>query len=446
MSRVCVRILSVFLLIIAFSLTTFGSASAQDSCGMEGGEEVTFLVPTDVLAAAESVLCSVAEENGIFLSFASEAPNVYNDFLQEAPASLLYVPSLSQLNDLVEMNALVTLDEIDDSTISEYWRGMGLISLDGENANRYGLPVDAYVTSSLVWYNPQVFESNGFTVPSTYDDFLFLLQQVSDSGLIPVALNEATLTNAFFDILSRSQGDETIRQLLTEEGSFMDESVVAGLQTFQDLALNYFRVYGAEDGDARLAPFGPDPSAAMTVASGSTDQVLASMGAIDLLDYGTQYAFFPLPTADGSPGATQSAASFVAATVDTDGTRVLLNYLASPEGAAAWAQARNQLSPNGEVEIDYESRPALNDLAALMQGVAETQHFLLTAGVTVGDAYSDINDSLRMLATGETDAESAAGTMQDSFSQSSRRWYRCQLRWKGLVLCYPSPSPCRTYC
>lgn len=406
------------------------------SCGNGEGEPVSLFVPDYNRPAAESVLCSFAEQNAIALTINVFPQGEYTQDLTafvgsgQAP-TLAYVPNLPLLNDLYTTGNLIPLDDLEyiNETLGVNWLGMGVIDAGASEPERFGLPIEAYVTSSLVWYNPKLFDAYGYSVPTTYDEFRSLLQQIrgNESGLAPVAINQSSLANVFVDILSHTQSIDAVQTLFSMDGSFEAQPVLDALKEFQDVASNYFQVYS--DGDARRAPFGENPQAFMTISGSSTDLVIQDL-VNDLGSYGDQYAFFPLPTSDGSTGIVEGAASFMSAFQDSSGGKQILNYLASSEGAAAWAQATNTLSPNPAVN-GYENRPALNDINNLVNSSSGDPNLILTPSTAFGDAVGSLNQELAGLQNGSSSPEGAAANMQGAYSSASRRYCVMQCKKYG---------------
>ncbi len=79
---------------------------------------------------------------------------------------------------------LIPLDQLDANleNYSQSWLDLGTV--DGEVL---GVFVKSDI-KSIVWYSPLVFETEGYTVPTTWDEFVALVDQISADGGVPLSM------------------------------------------------------------------------------------------------------------------------------------------------------------------------------------------------------------------------------------------------------------------
>jgi alpha-glucoside transport system substrate-binding protein len=97
----------------------------------------------------------------------------------------------------------------------------------------------------------------------------------------------------------------------------------------------------------------------------------AAMSQYPELEYGTDIAFFDVPTKDGSPGVMQVGGDAMAVFNDTPAVRAFVNYLTSGKGARMWAASGFDLSPNSKVTgLSYTDDIASDKANALAKASA----------------------------------------------------------------------------
>ncbi|WAA12529.1 ABC transporter substrate-binding protein [Fervidibacillus halotolerans] len=147
---------------------------------------------------------------------------------EELNASWVAAGKMEPLNDLYEKegwNDKFPQDLID------------MVSVDG---NIYSVPVNIH-RSNVLWYNKKIFEENGLSVPTTFDEFFDVAEQLKEKGITPLALGDKepwTATHVFENILLAKLGPENYGKLWTGELSFTDNRVVEAAEIFKEM-LNY---------------------------------------------------------------------------------------------------------------------------------------------------------------------------------------------------------------
>jgi multiple sugar transport system substrate-binding protein len=94
----------------------------------------------------------------------------------------------------------------------------------------------------VVLYRKSLFEENGFTVPTTHEEFTALLQQAQDAGLVPLAFGDSDGWPAMgtFDILNmRLNGYDFHIGLMAGDESWTDERVTNVFEVWRDEILPF---------------------------------------------------------------------------------------------------------------------------------------------------------------------------------------------------------------
>jgi alpha-glucoside transport system substrate-binding protein len=241
-----------------------------------------------------------------------------------------------------------------DTNFADVWQTYGTV--DG---TLYGLYFKA-AHKSTVWYSPDALDQAGVEPPKTYDEMLKAGQTVSDSGLAAFSVagqDGWTLTDWFENVYLSQAGPEKYDALAAHELKWTDASVVEALTTLGKLFKDKQLIEGGRKGALNTdfpgsveKVFGPKPEAGMVyegdfVAGVAKDQFGREIG--------KDANFFPFPAVDGGTAPVVSGGD--AAVVLKDGKNAeagmaLLEFLATPEAAAVWAEAGGFLSPNKNLD------------------------------------------------------------------------------------------------
>ncbi|MEV0169893.1 ABC transporter substrate-binding protein [Streptomyces sp. NPDC050803] len=339
----------------------------------------------------QKVLDAFAEKTGAKTQFVSTGDNVSTVVGSKIEGGnapdVVMVPQVGVLQQFAEQGWLKPLsqatEESVDANYAEVWKTYG--SVDG---TFYGLYFKA-AHKSTVWYSPEALDQAGVQPPRTFDALLKAGRTVSDSGLAAFSVagqDGWTLTDWFENIYLSQAGPEKYDALAAHELKWTDASVVEALTTLGTVFKDEQLMSGGRDGALNTdfpgsveQVFGPEPEAGMVyegdfVAGVAKDQFGRSIG--------DDANFFPFPAVDGGTAPVVSGGD--AAVVLKDGknqkaAQALVEYLATPEAAAVWAEAGGFLSPNKKL-----------DPASYSDGVTRTTaKSLIAAGDTVRFDMSD---------------------------------------------------------
>lgn len=306
----------------------------------------------------QEVLGAWGAENGFEVIYQGDADweaNINTQVEGGSPPDISIFPQPGKLADFARAGSVVPLaDEAAAATAanwSEAWTVFG--NVDGV---QYGVPVKADL-KSLVWYQPAAFEAAGYTVPTTFDEFTALVQQmVADGGAKPLCVGIEsgnatgwTFTDWVEDMVLRQHGPEVYDQWVAHEIPFNDPQIVESMQTVLDL-WNEDTVF-ASSGTIAATAFQDN------------GQPLVNGDCFMHRQASFYSAFIPegTPFADGSPTAVDvfyfpdidgskpvlGAGTLAAAFNDRPEVHALLAYMSTPEYAEARQVAQQALKGGG---------------------------------------------------------------------------------------------------
>ncbi|MCW5876116.1 MAG: carbohydrate ABC transporter substrate-binding protein [Anaerolineales bacterium] len=364
--------LVVFALIVAAcaapTTTTPGTGTGVN-CGGAEGTEVTMLY---IWSGAEeesfhAALAPVLDECNITLVAESSRDQALLD-TRVASGTPYDIVIWSTTAPLVSYPAeLIPLDQVggDAGNYSDAWRA----NVAGDWL-AVGVKADP---KSLVWYSPTNFDALGYSVPSSWADFVALADQMAADGNVPFSMGFEsgdatgwTASDFIQDILLATQGPDYVFGLLDGSISYDDAGVAAAYDIYATWATDPAYALGGADGslstsfaDAILQPFSDPPAAMMVKQSGFAGSIVNEQ--YPELEYGSDYAFFPFPGAQG----VQSGADWLMVFNDTPAVRAIVGYLTSAAGGAHWASIGFGLSPNNGSAGNYGDATSA-DLAAVL--------------------------------------------------------------------------------
>ncbi len=322
-----------------------------DCMGAEEGDEITMLYQWSGVEEENlnQILQPFADACGITISAESTRDQALLDTRVQAgtPPDIAFwnVTQLQQYQDMLySMPELGVVEE----NYPDFWTTLGSV-----NGEWLGLPVKAD-PKSLVWYSPANFDEAGYTVPESWDALESLVEQMVADGQVPWSMGFEsgdatgwTGTDFIQDILLVTQGPDFVRGIIDGSIPYNDPAVAEAWEIYGQWAMDEMYTVGGADGtvstdfnDAILLVFS-DPAEAMMVkqsgfAGGTIRETYPD------LEYGTGYAFFGVPGAQGLQGGSDWMMSFS----DKAAVKALVAYLSGDAGGQKWAEVGFDLTPN----------------------------------------------------------------------------------------------------
>lgn len=247
---------------------------------------------------------------------------------------------LMPLDDLFEENGW------DDA----YPEGIRAVS-KGSDGKYYFVPVSYYAWA--VWYRPSMFQELGLEPPTTWDDFLKVIDTVKDAGKVPITIGTQMpwTAAAWFDYLNmRVNGPEFHISLMDGNESYASEAVKNAFGRWRELL----------DREA----FIPQPEAyawqdaVRPLVQGDAAMYLMGRFIYDEFpdDQQDDLDFFRFPIIDEGVGIGEDAPSdgyFASANASNpDGARALLSYFGSAESQTLNVEEGGDPGVHPDVSLD----------------------------------------------------------------------------------------------
>ncbi|MER5585325.1 ABC transporter substrate-binding protein [Streptomyces asoensis] len=354
-------------LALAFGATACGGGGPVSAGGGDQALSGQTVSVAGVWSGAEQknfqkVLDAFTEKTGAKTQFVSTGDNVSTVVGSKIEGGnapdVVMVPQVGVLQQFAAQGWLQPLSPaVRRSVTANYapvWKNYGSVK-----GTLYGLYFKA-AHKSTVWYSPDALDQAGVKPPKTYDDLLEAGHAVSDSGLAAFSVagqDGWTLTDWFENVYLSQAGPEKYDALAAHELKWTDQSVVDALTTLGRLFKDKQLLAGGQKGALNTdfpgsveKVFGPKPQAGMVyegdfVAGVAKDQFGRKIG--------EDANFFPFPPVGGGTAPVVSGGDAAVVLKDGENAKAgmaLLEYLATPQAAAVWAEAGGFLSPNKKLD------------------------------------------------------------------------------------------------
>lgn len=321
------------------------------------GTEVTITGPErsePEAGALQQVLGDYGDSLGITVTYTGSADWESEVNIQAeagAPPDISFFPQPGKLADFARDGLLQPLpDDVAATTLANWtdaWLPFG--NVDG---TQVGIPAKTDI-KSLIWYQPAAFEAGGYTIPTTFDEFIALTGEMIANGDTPLCMGieSGTATGWPFtdwveEMMLRFEPVEVYDQWVNHEIPFNDDRVVAQMQAVLDL-FNTDGMVFAPGGTISSTFFGQNAPA---LAAGDCMMHRQASFFSNQFDEGQAFAdgsedaidVFYFPSNDGAP--VLGAGILAAAFADRPEVWAIMEYIATPEYAAARQVAQRELS------------------------------------------------------------------------------------------------------
>jgi alpha-glucoside transport system substrate-binding protein len=289
--------------------------------------------------------------------------------------------------EFAQRGALVDLSEVLDMDTFQRQYSQSWIDLGTANGQLAGIFIKASV-KGLIWYNPKVWDANGFEIPGTWDEMMALSQQMADSGTAPwcIGLESGAAsgwpgTDWLEDIVLRQAGPDVYDQWYQGQIAWTSPEIRQAWETWGEIVANADQmVYGGvatmlttnfgNGGD----PLFTDPPGCYLhhQASFITDFFVDNTPGIQPVE---DFNFFPFPVFnEGDDERLEVAGDLFGMFNDTPQARALIKYLVTPEAQAIWVERGGAISPNADVPLEMYPDPLSQQSAEILTS-AETVRF-----------------------------------------------------------------------
>jgi multiple sugar transport system substrate-binding protein len=218
------------------SKTSTGSTANAASGPVTFGSNYSDPQPKDAFAALITAATSkTSEKITINTADHNTFQNNISNYLQGTPDSLATWFAGYRLQFFAAQNLLAPIDDVWDKIGGNFNDAAKSLS-KGLDGHYYLVPIYNYPW--VVFYNKSTFSSKGYTVPTTWDDFVALAKKMQSDGLVPLAFAEKDGWPALgtFDIINlRMNGYDNHIKLMKHEMPWTDPSVTAVFNQWREL-------------------------------------------------------------------------------------------------------------------------------------------------------------------------------------------------------------------
>ena len=160
-------------------------------------------------------------------------------YLQGTPEDAFTWFSGHRMRFFADQGLATPIDDVWDKVKSNYTSAFAT-AVTGNDGHVYGIPVDYYPWA--VFYRKSVFQSHSYNIPTNWDSFISLCQQMKKDGLTPLALGDKDgwPAQGTFDLFNlRLNGYDFHTQLLTGKQKWTDPRVTAVFNKWAELTPYY---------------------------------------------------------------------------------------------------------------------------------------------------------------------------------------------------------------
>lgn len=346
----------VFLFVTSLIFAVTGPVAA----GPPESEPVTILAPAELGFAHDELVFELAANPAmpeVAIESYGDTAELLDRLTGDDPPDLIITQQPGAIHEVAEF--LVGLDEFVNprSLVRDY--GAYLIDAATVDGIVYGAPILVDL-KSLVWYRPDAFAANGYSVPQSFDELVALSDTMVANGQVPwtnyIESGAATGwmgTDWIEDLLLSAEGPEVYDQWVEHTVLFTDPRVEAAFTRYQQMVdtpgyvfdranmLNIFFAFNA-------VPLG-DGDVMMHKQASFFGAFIGDFG-YDIADFAT----FRFPSVNPEFADTvMGGGSYIAAATDSHDVRALVRFITSHRfGRAVIADASGWVLPNLRFDTD----------------------------------------------------------------------------------------------
>lgn len=350
----------VAVLVVLLMLAAVGACSGDDEGLTDEPDAVRIfgVYLNEDAEAFRTVLDQFTADTGIEVDYVGSAAfaDRINERVREGdPPDVALFPQPAILHEMARDGVLAPLpDELADTVTAAYRPEIGDLGVvDGAV---YGAPFRVSL-KSLVWYRTDVFASEGYAVPTTWDEMVALTALMVADGYTPWCVGMEAFnasgwvgTDWIEDIILRQQGPDFYDRWVEGEVGFPDDRVTEAFETFGDLLLTPGTVVGGTRGIlsapalGSILPMFDDPPGCLMNRQSSVVESVIPPGSM-IADGGVADVLV-LPPVAGGPAPLILGGDTAAAFNDDPGTLAVMAYLADPSSGEPWARTGGYNSPH----------------------------------------------------------------------------------------------------
>ncbi|MBN1499399.1 MAG: carbohydrate ABC transporter substrate-binding protein [Spirochaetes bacterium] len=220
---------------------------------------------------------------------------------KDGPYDMAILPNPAMLSQLAKDGKLAELSYLNRKNLAKEF-GNSLIRLGSYGGKLYGVYIKAS-NKSVIWYNPEEFEKNGWKVPETWNELISLTDQIRSAGKTPWSIGADIgwpTTDWIENIMVGSAGEDTYQQWVDHSIKWNDPAVKEAFILWGQIVGNKANLLGGIDGtlsskfqDASYALFQKNPKAFLYYEGDFMGGIVK--GQIPSVEFGKNMDFFAFP-------------------------------------------------------------------------------------------------------------------------------------------------------
>lgn len=293
-----------------------------------------------------------------------------------------YMAEFMRRGELADLSSEVLDTSVLVGQYAPEWIALGTV--DGKLG---GIFIRASV-KGLIWYNPKVWENEGFEIPETWDELMNLSREMAEGGSSPwcIGLESGAAsgwpgTDWIEEIVLRQQGSQFYDQWYQGKIAWTSPEIKQAWETWGEIVSDPEMVYGGPSvmlstnfSDAGDPLFTDPPGCYMHHQASFITEFFEQNN--PEVEPGEDFNFFRFPAFDShSRKQLIVAGDLFGMFNDTPEARALMRYLATPEAQAVWVKRGGMISPNRRVRLEVYPDPLSRKIAELLVAPENTIRF-----------------------------------------------------------------------
>lgn len=361
--------------------TTAAGGAATQASDVSGSVSVIGIWTGDEQRSFQAVIdkfnAQYPDVNVRYTSAGDNLPTVVSTAVEGGnPPDIATIAQPGLIREFQRKGALRPIDYASDTITQNY--SPDFVRLGTIDGRLYSF-VYKGANKSTVWYNVSAFRAAGVDDPDDWSEFLRNARTLGASGVPAYSIAGAdgwTLTDLFENIYLREAGPEKYDQLSEHRIPWTDPSVRAALRTMAQVLGDRQNILGGTQGALQTefpasveAVFQDPPRAAQVIEADFVPGVVADSTRLEPV---TGYNVYAFPEIGDSEDYVVGGGDSITTFRDSPAVRAFVEFLASTEGATAWAERGGFSSPNRSVSEDAYPDEITKEVAT---AIAEARTF-----------------------------------------------------------------------
>jgi len=385
----------------------------------EGSSKAQFTIVDDIIKAYED------ENPGVDIQTEILANEQYKEKVKVLSASnelpdVGITWAAGYMQPFVEGNMFAPLDDILDGGLRDQFVP-GTIEAFALDNKTYGLPLELNIAP--VYYNKEIFEKNNLEVPTTYDEFLNVVETLADNGVTPITVgNKDRWTGSlwYMYLADRIGGPETLNNAINRTGSFEDPALVKAAEELEKLVKMdaFVKGYNGLSNDEAKGHFMNEQAAMYVMGTWELPNYTTSPDVAQ--EFKDKIGYFKFPTYEGGKGDIDSFVGgpgvglFVSEDSEVkDEAKAFVSYLVEEWGKRSVTEAG--VIPATKVDTSgTDLAPMYIDI---LDDLGSASNITLYADVQMSAGVADVHlNMIQALFGGEVTPEEFAKTQEDALA------------------------------